>query len=126
MAVFGDARDYVIAMQLRGAEPAVLEGSEPKSLPPARRRNTLDDYKAMYRELPSSPQHWLRLITADEMVRPLFSRSKKNYNVVSQVLPLWDSLNPRQCVLPGFCPPSHGRGLRHGTAAGQTKKRLIR
>jgi len=44
------------------ATPA-LEGSEPKSLPPARRRNNLDDYKNMYRELPDSPQPWLRLIT---------------------------------------------------------------
>jgi len=64
VAVFGEARDYVIAMQLRGAEPASLPEAEPaKSLPSARRRNTLDDYKAMYRELPDSPQHWLRLIT---------------------------------------------------------------
>lgn len=47
--------------ELKAASP--LEGSEPKSLPQARRRNTLDDYKAMYRELPDSPQHWLRLIT---------------------------------------------------------------
>jgi len=63
VAVFGEARDYVIAMQLRSVEAPVLEASEAKSLPPARRRNTLDDYKAMYRELPDSPQHWLRLIT---------------------------------------------------------------
>lgn len=47
--------------ELKAASP--LGGSEPKSLPPARRRNTLDDYKNMYRELPDSPQHWLRLIT---------------------------------------------------------------
>jgi len=64
VALFGEARDYVIAMQIRSVAAPALEGAEPaKSLPPVRRRNTLDDYKAMYRELPDSPQHWLRLIT---------------------------------------------------------------
>lgn len=63
VALFGEARDYVIAMQIRSVAEPALEGEETKALPQARRRNTLDDYKAMYRELPDSPQHWLRLIT---------------------------------------------------------------
>lgn len=63
VALFGEARDYVITMQLRSVAEPALEGEETKALPPARRRNTLDDYKNMYRELPDSPQHWLRLIT---------------------------------------------------------------
>ena len=35
----------------------------PKALPPARPSNTLDDYKALFKNLPESPQYWMDLLS---------------------------------------------------------------
>ncbi len=61
--MFGEARDYVIAMQIRSVDAPAMEGSEQKALPAAPSRNTLDDYKALYQGLPDGPQYWLALLT---------------------------------------------------------------
>ncbi|MHC1788510.1 BRO family protein [Solidesulfovibrio sp.] len=71
-----------------------LPAAEPLALPPARRRNTLDDYKALYKDLPDSPQMWVVLITRlseavrryeqemeairDEATRPFRANRKSN------------------------------------------------
>lgn len=60
VALFGEARDYVIAMPVRGVEPEAI-GATP--LPPEPRRNTLDDYLDMYGNLPPSPQYWMDLLS---------------------------------------------------------------
>ncbi|EHJ49510.1 prophage antirepressor [Solidesulfovibrio carbinoliphilus subsp. oakridgensis] len=64
VSLFGEARDYVIAMQVRSVDAPALEGAAATpALPPAYPRSTLDDYKALYRSLPPSPQYWMDLLS---------------------------------------------------------------
>ncbi len=74
---FGEARDYVIAMQIRSVDaPALPEApaDQTPALPPARPRNTLDDYRALYKELPDSPGLWLELMNKTYEAAERFGR----------------------------------------------------
>lgn len=68
--LFGEARDYIIAMQIRSVDAPALPDSETPALPPLRHRASLDDYRDMFRALPESPAYWdplrTRLFAASE------------------------------------------------------------
>ncbi|MHC1788341.1 BRO family protein [Solidesulfovibrio sp.] len=74
VSLFGEARDYVIAMQIRSVETPALAEAETPALPPARPRNTLDDYRALYKELPDSPGLWLDLMNKTYEAAERFGR----------------------------------------------------
>jgi hypothetical protein len=61
VAVFGEARDYVIAMQIRGAEPEAITGETPRALPGAASGCSIRDYAWFYPGLPETPDVWRRL-----------------------------------------------------------------
>lgn len=74
VSLFGEARDYVIAMQIRSVDAPALTETETTALPPARTRNTLDDYKALFKELPDSPSLWLDLMNRTYEAAERFGR----------------------------------------------------
>ena len=69
-SLFGEARDYIIAMQIRSVDAPALPEAETPALPPLRRRPSLDDYRDLFRALPDSPAYWdplrTRLFAASE------------------------------------------------------------
>lgn len=60
-------KSLVDATSLPEAEPV-------KALPPASTRNTMDDYKALYRSLPPSPQYWMGLLSEYAKAHEAFGR----------------------------------------------------
>ena len=80
MAVFGEARDYVIAMQVRSVDAPALEGTEAKSLPSPTPLSTIRDYASIFRGLPDMG-HWRdlsrRLVRAHDVFQAEMEAIKK-------------------------------------------------